>query len=76
MIGKKIIGLYATSNPYRTGPYKNMNYTINKYPDAVKLYKKRNIDNLKWGERVRHKRAMSLIKIEDVREKVDEILRF
>ena len=38
MLKKKIIGLYATSNPYRTGPFKNMSHTINLYPKAVKIY--------------------------------------
>ena len=76
MLGKKIIGLYATSNPYRTGPYNNLNYIINKYPTALKVYKKKNINNVRWGERVRHKNAMSLISIQEVKEKVDKILRF
>ena len=74
MCKKKIIGLYATSNPYRTGPFKNMSHTINFYPKAVKIYLKSNISSITWGKRVRNREAMKLITIDDVKNKVDEIL--
>ncbi len=74
MLKKKIIGLYATSNPYRTGPFKNMSHTINQYPKAVKIYLSKDINSVTWGERVRNREAMNLITIDDVKNKVNEIL--
>jgi len=74
MLGKSVIGLYATSNPNRTGPYNNMSFVINKYPEALKKYKNKSELDAKWGERVRNKDAMALIKIEEVKQKIDEIL--
>ena len=74
MLSKPVIGLYATSNPNRTGPYKNNNFVINKYPEAIMKYNDKNIEQAKWGERIRNKNAMDLIKPSDVINKIDEVL--
>ena len=76
MLLKPVIGLYATSNPLRTGPYYGMQYTINKYPQALMVFNKKTEDTAKWGERVRNKNAMSLIKTQDVISSIDRILKF
>jgi heptosyltransferase I len=76
MLLKPVIGLYATSNPLRTGPYYEMKYTINKYPEALMMFNKKTEDTAKWGERVRNKNAMSLIKTQDVIDSIDKILKF
>ena len=76
MLDKPIIGLYATSNPDRTGPIGNMEYVINKYSDALKKYNNSEVKSVKWGTRVRNKKAMDLINIKDVTEKIDRILKF
>jgi heptosyltransferase I len=69
--GTTAIGLYATSNPQRTGPYLSRKYTINRYPDATKRYLDKNVGDLRWGQRVRHPDAMSLIKVDDVVKAID-----
>ena len=74
MLNKPVIGLYATSNPRRTGPYKNMNYTINRYPEALRRFENKDENDVKWGFRVRDKNAMSLIKIEDVKNMIEKIM--
>tara|TARA_B100001059_G_C17823289_1_gene579718 strand:+ start:1034 stop:2080 length:1047 start_codon:yes stop_codon:yes gene_type:complete len=65
-----VIGLYATSNPKRTGPYNSYELTINRYPDAVKKYLKKTVNQIRWGQRVRHRDAMMLITVEDVIKKI------
>ena len=74
MLNKPVIGLYATSNPKRTGPYRNMQYTINKYPDALRIFENKNEEDVEWGYRVRNKQAMSLIKIEDVKTMIKKVM--
>ena len=76
LLAKPVIGLFATSNPFRTGPYRNMKYIINKYPEALIKFNKETEDSVKWGKRVRNKKAMSLIRIEDVTKNIDAILKF
>ena len=72
-LGTPVIGLYATSNPGRTGPYLSREYTVDRYPDAVRRYLGRNSDDIRWGRRVRHPNAMDLVTILDVTDKIDEL---
>jgi heptosyltransferase I len=68
-----VIGLYATSNPERTGPYFSREFTVNAYPDAVRKYLDRSPDELRWGQRVRHPHAMGLVRLARVNERIDSI---
>lgn len=69
-----IIGLYATSNPKRTGPYNNLSFIVDKYKEALMKYNNKDIDKAKWGERIRDEKAMKLIKKSDVIKKIDTIM--
>ena len=73
--GTPVVGLYATSNPDRTGPYLSRRFCVNRYPEAVRRYLGKDVDELRWGQRVRHPDAMSLITTDDVIAKIDEIYR-
>tara|TARA_B100000029_G_C17561098_1_gene953400 strand:- start:334 stop:1263 length:930 start_codon:yes stop_codon:yes gene_type:complete len=75
MLKIPIIGLFATSNPDRTGPYNNQDYIINKYDRALEVFLNKNKKQVKWGKRIRNKKAMSLITTNDVLEKIDEIMK-
>ena len=67
-----VIALFATSNPDRTGPYLSRELTVNRYPEAVRKYLKRNVDEIRWGQRVRNPNAMELITVDDVSGKIDD----
>lgn len=69
--GTPVLGLYATSNPDRTGPYASRELTANRYPDAARKYLGKSVDELRWGQRVRHPDAMDLITVADVVGKID-----
>ena len=70
--GTPVIGLYATSNPARTGPYLSRELCVDRYPDAVRRYLGKQASDLRWGQRVRHPGAMELITVGDVIDKIDE----
>ncbi|NNC77304.1 MAG: glycosyltransferase family 9 protein, partial [Woeseiaceae bacterium] len=70
-VGTPVLGLYATSNPDRTGPYVSRQLTVNRYPDALQKYMKKSVEEVRWGRRVRHPDAMELISIDDVCRKID-----
>lgn len=69
-----VIGLYATSNPDRTGPYLSRNLTVNAYPEAARRFLGKSADELAWGQRVRDPRAMSLIRVAAVNAQLDRLL--
>ena len=74
MLALPIIGLYATSNPKRTGPYSNLEYTVDKYEKAILKFSKKSLEKTNWGERVRDKGAMKLILLDDVKLMIKKIL--
>lgn len=73
-VGTPVIGLYATSNPERTGPYLERQWTVNRYPEAVRRFLGRSVDDVRWGQRVRDPRAMDLITVDDVRDRLEAIM--
>lgn len=71
--GTPVIGLYATSNPARTGPYVSRQLTVNRYNEALETFMGKQPENVRWGQRVRHPSAMNLITVGNVTDKVDLI---
>jgi len=67
-----VIGLYASSNPARTGPWLSQHLVVNCYPQAVA----RELGGTKprFGQRVRNPEAMALISVEMVTERIDQVL--
>jgi heptosyltransferase I len=70
-VGTPVVGLYATSNRHRTGPYFSQHLVVDKYPEAVAKEFGRPIETLRWGQRVRDPLAMSSITVADVTAKLD-----
>lgn len=72
--GTAVVGLYATSNPDRTGPYLSRDLTVNVYPDACRQFLGKEVGELRWGQRVRDPGAMSLIRLGQVTTMIDRAL--
>ncbi len=70
-VGTPVVGLYATSNRHRTGPYFSQQLVADCYPEAIEKEFGKPVEQLRWGQRVRNPNAMNLILVEDVIEKVD-----
>jgi len=68
-----VIGLYATSNPARSGPYLSRELTVDAYADAVGRFLGKTPDALRWGQRVRAPAAMDLIRLRDVTARIDQL---
>ena len=74
-VGTPVIGLYATSNPDRSGPYFNRELTVNAYPEAVERYLGKSTSRVRWGQRVRDPGAMELIRCQEVTDRIDLVFR-
>ncbi|MDH3977027.1 MAG: glycosyltransferase family 9 protein [Gammaproteobacteria bacterium] len=64
-----VVGLYATSNRHRTGPYLSQHLVADRYPEAIEKEFGKPVEKLRWGQRVRNPDAMDLIQVRDVLEK-------
>jgi heptosyltransferase I len=74
-VGTPVIGLYATSNPLRTGPFRDpLELTVNRYPEAAQAEFAKSVSELRWGQRVRNPDAMNLITADEVAAKIARAL--
>jgi heptosyltransferase I len=71
--GTPVIGLYATSNPARTGPYLGREHVVDRYPEALAAECGLTPEHARWGQRVRNAEAMQRITVADVRARLDAL---
>jgi heptosyltransferase I len=69
-----VVGLYAVARPELSGPYQQLTYTINAYPEAVRRFAHRDPADVDWHFRVHHPEAMTLIEAPAVWQKIERAL--
>ena len=67
------IGLYASTNPQRAGPYRHQQFVANRYPEALQQYHQQTVEQASWGKRIKTAECMKLITVNDVIEKIEII---
>mgnify|MGYP003636903398 CR=1 FL=1 len=71
--GTPVIGLYAHSNPKRTGPYLYQDYIVEVYHKHLLKQHHKTDSQLPWGTRIKGKNLMEDISVDDVIEQFDRI---
>ncbi len=74
MMGAPVVGLYAHSNPQRTGPYHSRATTVSVYAQAVQAEYGKPWQDLGWGKRAHGDALMAQISVSDVIDQVDACL--
>lgn len=69
-VNTPVVGLYAHSNPLRTGPYNSLDDVVSVYDECIKEQKGKAWQELPWGVRAKGDSLMQRISFEQVREKV------
>lgn len=72
--GTPVIGLYAHSNPDRTGPYNALAYVVGAYHQHLALQKGKTAQQAKWGQRVKGETLMHDISTRDVCDMADRLI--
>jgi len=65
-VGARVIGLYACTDPRRSGPYSDLRWTIDRYAEAAEILLARPAAELRWGTKIERAGAMELIGVDDV----------
>ena len=73
-VGTPVIGLYAHSNPRRTGPYLSQHLVASVYEQCIEAETGKSWQQQKWGIRAHGKELMAQISVEQVKAKVDQVL--
>jgi heptosyltransferase I len=76
MVGTPVVGLYAATNPARSGPYLSRLWCVDAYAQAARRYRGRTPEKLPWTEKIEQRGVMDLIGVDQVTGKLDELLRW
>jgi heptosyltransferase I len=76
MVRTPVVGLYAATNPERSGPYLSRPWCVNAYPEAARRFRGRPPEKLPWTEKIEERGVMDLITVEQVTAKLDQALQY
>ena len=69
--GTPVVGLYAHSNPGRTGPYNSLEHVVSVYDEVIQ----EQVDgDIAWGTRAKGSELMSRIELIDVKQQIDKLI--
>ncbi|HEX2228459.1 MAG TPA: glycosyltransferase family 9 protein [Candidatus Binatia bacterium] len=74
MVGTPVIGLYAATNPDRSGPYLSRQWCVNRYAEAARRFRGRMPTELPWTEKIDERGVMDLIEVQEVTAKLDDLV--
>lgn len=70
-LGTPVLGLYAATNPKRSGPYHSLHWCVDRYDAAAQMLHGRPADTLRWGTRLEAPGVMDLIETDAVCAQLD-----
>lgn len=73
-VGTPVIGLYAHSNPRRTGPYHDLDKVVSVYDEVIAEQTDKSWQRLPWGKRAKGNELMACITVAAVIEKIDAVI--
>lgn len=73
-VGTPVIGLYAATNPARSGPYLSRQWCVDKYDAAARKFLKKPATEIAWTTKIEEPGVMDLIQPEDVIKKLHAVL--
>lgn len=74
MVNTPVVGLYAHSNPRRTGPYLSQDLCVSVYDQVIHDQQGQSWQQVKWGKRAKGDGLMALIEVEAVIQKAEQVL--
>lgn len=73
-VGTPVIGLYAHSNPQRTGPYRYRQYVVEVYHQQLLAQHGKSADQLPFGTRLKGAGLMELIGVQQVQQMLERVI--
>jgi heptosyltransferase I len=75
MVDTPVIGLYAATNPARSGPYLSREWCVDRFAEAARAFMGREPEALPWWTKIEKPGVMDLIRPQDVIERLDRFMR-
>ena len=70
-VGTDVLGIFAASNPNRSGPYNSIKWCVNRYPEALEKFTGKTVDQARWGAKAEFEGAMELVTVNDATAMLD-----
>jgi heptosyltransferase I len=74
MVSLPVIGLYAVTNPARSGPYLSRTLCVDKYAEAAQKFIGKSSGELPWNTKIEKPGVMDLIDADDVIRQLDGLM--
>ncbi|MGE0582539.1 MAG: glycosyltransferase family 9 protein [Steroidobacteraceae bacterium] len=74
MVGTPVIGLYAATNPARSGPYLSRQWCVDAYAAAALRFRGKPAEALPWTTKIEEPGVMDLVEVDAVKERLDALL--
>lgn len=73
-LGVPVIGLHAATDPRRSGPYRSLEWCVNRFPQVVRHKLGLDLEQVRWSTRIEYPGVMDLIEIDEVLATLDRLL--
>jgi heptosyltransferase I len=73
-VGTPVLGLYAATNPARTGPYYSREWCVDRFDAAARRFLGRAAADVPWPTKIERPGVMDLIETGDVIERLDALM--
>ncbi|QIZ78358.1 glycosyltransferase family 9 protein [Ferrimonas lipolytica] len=74
--GTPVIGLYAHSNPLRTGPYLSQQFIISCYQQHIEKQQNKPLKQITFGARAKGNNLMDSLKVSDVKYILEKMVKY
>jgi heptosyltransferase I len=74
-LGIPVVGLYAATNPARSGPYFSLDLCANQFDLAAKKFLGRSAEELPWRTKIERAGVMDLIQVVEVNAKLEAAMQ-
>lgn len=73
-VGTPVIGLYAATNPERSGPYHSRRWCVNQYEQAARQFLGKPAAEVPWTTKIERPGVMDLIEVDEVTGRLDALM--
>lgn len=74
LVGLPVIGLYASTNPARSGPYRSLAHCVDAFPRAAAQFRGSTPERLPWATKIEQPGVMDLIEVGEACARLDTLL--
>lgn len=73
-VGTPVLGLYAATNPARSGPYYSREWCVDRFDAAARRFLGKSAAEVPWPTKIERPGVMDLIEVADVIERLDALM--